>query len=162
MADDEQAAGNRSRRELLQGLGVVVVAGTAGYVGFTEFGPKPIRAVNSASGSSGKSGSGYGEATGETTGAGGLVALSKIPDNGGLVLQDAKLVLTRSGDTVHCFTAVCTHLGCLVSEVRDGVISCPCHGSQYNAETGAVVHGPAQAPLAAVAVVVQGDEVVRG
>jgi Rieske Fe-S protein len=37
--------------------------------------------------------------------------------------------------------------------------ACPCHGSKFNVETGAVVNGPANAPLAAVPVTVSGGQV---
>jgi Rieske Fe-S protein len=39
---------------------------------------------------------------------------------------------------------------------------CPCHGSVYNAATGAVITGPAPAPLAAVPVKVEAGTVVAG
>ena len=71
-----------------------------------------------------------------------------------------KIVLTRgSGDVVHGFSAVCTHQGCTVSTVAHGVIACPCHGSRFNAQSGAVIAGPAPRPLPAIAVVVRGGEI---
>ena len=92
-----------------------------------------------------------------------LAAVTSIPENGGVILQDQKVVLTReTGDKVHCFTAVCTHQGCLVSDVADGRITCPCHGSVYDANTGAVVAGPAPAALSAVPVSVVNGSVYTG
>lgn len=44
----------------------------------------------------------------------------------------------------------CVHLGCTVpapSPALDGNIQCPCHGSLYNGQTGALIHGPATHPL---------------
>ena len=46
------------------------------------------------------------------------------------------------------FTNICTHQGCPVSAVQDGVIICPCHGSHFSITDGSAVAGPAQAPLA--------------
>ena len=37
-------------------------------------------------------------------------------------------------------------MGCIVSQVSNGRIDCPCHGSQFSMTTGAVVAGPAPAP----------------
>jgi cytochrome b6-f complex iron-sulfur subunit len=37
-------------------------------------------------------------------------------------------------------------MGCTV-DAGGGVLSCPCHGSRFNAFTGAVLNGPAASPL---------------
>ena len=76
-----------------------------------------------------------------------------------MVLRDDELVLTRTATASPCFTAVCTHQGCLVARVEDGEIDCPCHGSRFDALTGAVRNGPAARPLAPVVVVVLGGNV---
>ena len=77
------------------------------------------------------------------------------------MLSKAKVVVTRgTGDDVHAFSAVCTHQGCTVGSVERGVIVCPCHGSEFNAQTGAVTVGPATRPLPAVAVAVANGNVV--
>jgi len=69
-------------------------------------------------------------------------------------------VLTRTVDgELHAFSAVCTHQGCTVDRVADGTIDCPCHGSRFDALTGAVTHGPATIPLPPVAVVVRDGQV---
>jgi Rieske Fe-S protein len=68
------------------------------------------------------------------------------------VLAEQRVVLVRSGDAVRAFSAICTHQGCTVDGVTDGVITCPCHGSTFDAETGDVVTGPATRPLAPVQV----------
>lgn len=52
--------------------------------------------------------------------------------------------------TLHAVSAVCTHLGCLVGwNETDRSWDCPCHGSRFELD-GAVIHGPAVAPLARV------------
>ena len=43
---------------------------------------------------------------------------------------------------------VCTHLGCLVNAPKDDVLGCACHGSLFDANTGAATRGPAGTPLA--------------
>jgi Rieske Fe-S protein len=90
-----------------------------------------------------------------------LTPLDRVPAGGGIVLSTTKVVVTRgTGDDVHAFSAVCTHQGCTVGSVERGVIFCPCHGSEFNAQTGAVTAGPATRPLPAVAVAVQNGNVV--
>lgn len=88
-----------------------------------------------------------------------LAKLSDVPEGGGLITSG--VVLTRtSGDTVQAFSAKCTHLGCEVNKVSGGKIFCPCHGSTFDATTGAVIQGPAGSPLPAVPVTVENGDVV--
>jgi Rieske Fe-S protein len=44
--------------------------------------------------------------------------------------------------------------------VADGVISCPCHGSKFDASTGAVTAGPAKQGLPETKVKVDGTNIV--
>jgi Rieske Fe-S protein len=94
------------------------------------------------------------------SGGGGDVSASDVPVGGGTVLEDQKVVVTQpaSGD-FKAFTAVCTHQGCLVTKVEDGEIVCPCHGSRFAIEDGSPLSGPAQSPLAAKKVTVDGDSI---
>lgn len=59
-----------------------------------------------------------------------------------------KYVLIRKSETEFiALSAVCTHNGCTVRFVASSdLLQCPCHGSQF-ALTGAVLEGPAEAPL---------------
>ena len=77
-----------------------------------------------------------------------LAAASEIPVGGGKIFTAAKVVVTQpvSGQYLG-FSAVCTHVGCIVNEVANGTIDCPCHGSEFKITTGAVVTGPAPSPL---------------
>lgn len=91
-----------------------------------------------------------------------LSAADEVPVAGGVVLKGDEIVVTQpEKGTFKAFTAVCTHSGCLVNSVADGVISCPCHGSQFSIADGSVVAGPAPTPLAEVEVQVKGGNVVR-
>jgi Rieske Fe-S protein len=101
-------------------------------------------------------------AYGPSTQAGGrlLVAVDAVPVGGGVVLAKEKVVVTRPApDDVRAFSAVCTHQGCTVDAVADGTVDCPCHGSSFDAATGAVRHGPAARPLPEIAVVVRSGQV---
>lgn len=95
--------------------------------------------------------------------AGPLVRASQVPVGGGTILADKQIVVTqpREGD-YKAFSAVCTHMQCLVTMVRHGVIVCPCHGSEFSIKDGSVVRGPASAPLPSVEVEVDHGEVRPG
>lgn len=89
-----------------------------------------------------------------------LGSTSDIPVGGGTIFADESVVVTQPTDgDIKCFSAVCTHQGCLVSSVKDGTINCTCHGSMFSVEDGSVVRGPATSPLPAVEVTVDGDEI---
>ena len=61
---------------------------------------------------------------------------------------DPSIVIRPSSGTFVAFDAVCPHAGCMVGyDPGQKVIICPCHGSQFNAGTGAVEVGPATAGL---------------
>lgn len=144
-----------SRRAALRGLGVTVVGAVAGYLVARNSGAaNPATATTAANG--------YGPTYGTSTGTGGrlLARLGQLRPGGGIVLADQNVVVTLGSDsTVHAFSATCTHQGCTVSAVQNGVISCPCHGSQFDARTGAVVAGPAPRALPSVPVVVRNGAV---
>ncbi|MFE2475390.1 Rieske 2Fe-2S domain-containing protein [Streptomyces sp. NPDC059389] len=87
-----------------------------------------------------------------------LLKSSEVPVGGGTVLKDEKLVVTQpTAGSFRCFTAVCTHQGCLVNKVAAGTIDCPCHGSKFQITDGAVAHGPATRPLAEKQITVAPD-----
>ncbi len=85
-------------------------------------------------------------------GGGGVVAkLADVPVGGAVVQSFAggKFVVAQpSAGSVVSFSAVCTHAGCEVAP-KDKTLVCPCHGSKFDAFTGAVMTGPAQSPLQA-------------
>ncbi|WP_116210546.1 Rieske (2Fe-2S) protein [Streptomyces olivoreticuli] len=92
--------------------------------------------------------------------AGALARTGDIPEGGGKVFADRKVVVTQpvKGE-FKAFSAICTHEGCVVRDVSGGTINCPCHGSKFSASDGSVRHGPAQRPLPAERVTVQGDTI---
>lgn len=49
-------------------------------------------------------------------------------------------------DTVVAFSPVCPHQGCMVAP-REELYVCPCHSSQFDLRTGAVLAGPAETGL---------------
>ena len=126
-----------SRRESLKAAGVAVV-GAAGL---------------------GACGSSTGDApSGAASAAGGVIAAADVPVGGGKVFDDVKVVVTQptQGD-FKAFSAICTHQGCTVNGVANGVITCPCHGSTFDIATGEVKQGPATKPLPPKSVSVGAD-----
>jgi len=92
-----------------------------------------------------------------------LVSAAEVPVRGGKILADKQVVVTQPDHgEFKAFSAVCTHLQCLVSTVRDGVIVCPCHGSEFSIKDGSVVRGPASTSLPSVPVHVRDGEVLAG
>ena len=85
-------------------------------------------------------------------------SLEAIPDGGGTVahLPSGHIAIERQGQEVRAFSAVCTHLGCIVrwDPKPDHVWFCPCHGGRYSRD-GRVVAGPPPRPLVAVPVTVR-------
>jgi glycine/D-amino acid oxidase-like deaminating enzyme/nitrite reductase/ring-hydroxylating ferredoxin subunit len=61
-----------------------------------------------------------------------------------------RVAVYRTGEgEVLAFSARCPHLGCAVRwSPQEKSWDCPCHGSRFDAQTGAVLNGPASDPLA--------------
>jgi len=136
-----------SRRSVIGGCAITAAAGITGYlVAHDKWSATANGTPRSyTSGNNGKF----------------LAHLSQVPSGGGgLILAQDKVVLVRGeGGAVHGLSAVCTHQGCTVGSIENGIIVCPCHGSEFNAQTGAVIQGPATRPLPAVSVMVRGQSV---
>ncbi len=166
------AAGCASRRAVLAGVAgaAALLAGCQTYGENTAAEPLPTEPVPGTTGPApGTTGpgaapgtTGPGPAPG-TTGPGAtaaappkakpLVEAGKVPVGGGVVLEAERLVVTQPQQGVFkAFSAVCTHQGCIVTSVADGVIECGCHGSRFRAADGSVAGGPANRPLREIAV----------
>jgi Rieske Fe-S protein len=90
-----------------------------------------------------------------------LTAVADVPVGGGVVLAGRDVVVTQPvSGTFKAFSATCTHQGCAVSEVANGTINCPCHGSSFAVADGSVTAGPATTPLPEKTVAVRDNAVV--
>ncbi|HEX3840490.1 MAG TPA: Rieske 2Fe-2S domain-containing protein [Acidimicrobiales bacterium] len=92
-----------------------------------------------------------------------LGSASKVPVGGSATFTDPGtgdpgLVIQATSGHFVAFDAICPHAGCTVAYQRGAkIIACPCHGSEFNAETGAVEVGPADRGLALISVQEGGD-----
>jgi cytochrome b6-f complex iron-sulfur subunit len=72
------------------------------------------------------------------------------------------VVIRKKSGELAAFSAVCTHLGCIVqweNEKQDFL--CPCHAGRYTAD-GAVLSGPPPRPLARLALTVANGAITIG
>ena len=91
------------------------------------------------------------------------VPTADVPVRGGTILAEEKVVVTQPQEgEFKAFSAVCTHQGCTVQTVSDGRINCPCHGSAFSVEDGAVLDGPATKPLEELSASAEGGQVRVG
>src|SRR5678815_3433318 len=89
--------------------------------------------------------------------------LSDLPPNSGKIFKFGSkpglIVRTASGE-LKAFSAVCTHLDCIVQYRPDTKqIWCACHNGQYNLN-GENIGGPPPRPLEAYPVNKRGDDIV--
>jgi Rieske Fe-S protein len=153
-----------TRRGVLAGVGLVGLAGAVSACssggssssGTTGTGTAPTSAATSAEAQSG-GGSGSG------ANANVLAPTSAIPVGSGKIFAAEKVVVTQpSSGEFKGFSAVCTHMGCIVNQISNGTIDCPCHGSQFSIKDGSVVGGPAPSPLPTESIKQIGNNIVLG
>ena len=129
------------RKTVIAGAGVGLAAVT-------------LAACSSGSGAGGGSGSGSEQAAAPDV----LTTTAQVPVGSGVIVGEVVVTQPEAGD-FRGFSAVCTHTGCLINEVADGTINCPCHGSKFSLD-GEVVKGPAARPLNAKAITIQDDSII--
>ena len=149
MTQDSLPGRETTRRAALAG---------AGFAGLTA-------ALAACGGRSSSSTSGTASGSGQAgnsgnSGSAALASTSEIPVGGGTVFSAEKVVVTQpTAGEYKAFSAVCTHLQCLVDRVAGGTIDCPCHGSEFSVKNGSVVSGPARSPLPAQKIKVAGGKI---
>jgi 3-phenylpropionate/trans-cinnamate dioxygenase ferredoxin component len=92
-----------------------------------------------------------------------FVAVSGAGDlgEGGMRAFDVhgtQIAIANVGGAFHAFDDTCTHLQCSLADgdLEETTVICPCHGSEFDVTTGAVLQGPARKPLATYETRVEG------
>jgi Rieske Fe-S protein len=102
-----------------------------------------------------------------STGAGGggrvlAATTADLPVGSGKVVPmgSKPVILVNTDAGVKAYSAVCTHLGCIVAfDSTSKQIVCPCHDGHFSPANGGVVSGPPPQPLAPVGVAVEKDQI---
>ncbi|HZD12791.1 MAG TPA: Rieske (2Fe-2S) protein, partial [Candidatus Binatus sp.] len=73
-----------------------------------------------------------------------------------------QICLAKVEGKLYAIGNLCTHLRCPLARgsLEKYVLTCPCHGSQFDVRTGKVVHPPATAPEPTYEVKVEGTIVL--
>jgi Rieske Fe-S protein len=146
------------RRTLLAGVAAATVVVVGGCATYDQTGGAPVDAGDTEPADPDPAASGD---TPESPAARpALASTNDVPVRGGRILDGRKIVVTQpEPGTFKAFSAVCTHQGCIVAQVKENTISCPCHGSQFSAANGEVKQGPASQALREVNIKVDGTAI---
>lgn len=73
----------------------------------------------------------------------------------------ARVAIANVAGQLHGVDDTCTHQGCSLAsgELTGSTVTCPCHGSQFDVTTGAVLRGPADEPVGTWVVRLDGEAV---
>jgi len=77
-------------------------------------------------------------------------------------LNGEPVAVANVDGTFHAFGDTCTHRGCSLSEgdLEGKVVTCDCHGGQYDITTGEVLSGPPPEGVKVYACSVENDNLV--
>lgn len=90
--------------------------------------------------------------------------LAGLPPGAGMkaAVNDQPVIVLNVAGTVKAFSAICTHLGCIVFwNEAGGYIQCPCHDGRFDTN-GQVISGPPPAPLPEIPVAVEDGRIYLG
>jgi 3-phenylpropionate/trans-cinnamate dioxygenase ferredoxin subunit len=73
-----------------------------------------------------------------------------------------KVNVASADGHLYAFDDTCTHRGCSLAKgtLHDTTVTCPCHGSQFDVRSGAVLRGPAARPVRSRSVRVEGEDLL--
>jgi 3-phenylpropionate/trans-cinnamate dioxygenase ferredoxin component len=76
-------------------------------------------------------------------------------------IEGVKVAVANVDGTLHAFGNVCTHRQCPLAkgDLEGTTVTCPCHGSQFDVTTGAVLSGPAEDPVPSYLVRIEDDAI---
>jgi Rieske Fe-S protein len=138
--------GAASRRAVLLGAGALGAAGVLAACGGDEP-TAPATSPASPTGGDATTAPTGGDATAPAAPPDGI-PVDRVPVGGGVIDPNRRVVVTQpEAGQFRAFDATCTHEFCLVTSVDRGLITCPCHGSQFRIQDGSVARGPARRAL---------------
>lgn len=74
-------------------------------------------------------------------------------------VEGQRVAVARVEGTLHAFDDTCTHQLCSLADgdLEGSAVMCPCHGSEFDVTTGAVLTPPAVEPVRTFQVRQEGD-----
>ncbi|MGA5260637.1 Rieske (2Fe-2S) protein [Streptomyces griseoincarnatus] len=151
-----QPASGPARRTVVAAAGAASLAVALTACGGSDDGASAAPAESGGAADDAANGGGSSGSAGGTP----LTSTADIPEGGGKVFADQKVVVVQpSAGEFKAYSATCTHQGCAVKSVSDGLINCPCHNSNFSVTDGSVSSGPATKPLPEVRITVDGDSI---
>ncbi|MGW6062652.1 Rieske (2Fe-2S) protein [Streptomyces sp. NPDC055189] len=92
-----------------------------------------------------------------------LGASDEVKVGASKLYTDENVVVSRiSDDEYKAFSTICTHAKCPINKLEGHKLICPCHGSQFDATNGKVLHDPAVNPLSELPVKVENGKIIAG
>ncbi|MEV0116188.1 Rieske (2Fe-2S) protein [Streptomyces sp. NPDC050844] len=92
-----------------------------------------------------------------------LGASDEIKVGASKLYTDENVVVSRIADDEYkAFSSICTHQRCPINKLEGHTLTCPCHGSQFDATNGKVLHEPATVPLSELPVKVEKGKIIAG
>jgi nitrite reductase/ring-hydroxylating ferredoxin subunit len=73
-------------------------------------------------------------------------------------VRGTRIAVANVAGTFYAFGDTCTHMQCSLAEgdLEETTVICPCHGSEFDVTSGAVLRGPAREPVGAYEVLAEG------
>jgi nitrite reductase/ring-hydroxylating ferredoxin subunit len=79
-------------------------------------------------------------------------------------VRGTKIAVANIAGMFYAFGDTCTHRGCSLAEgdLEETTVTCPCHGSEFDVRSGAVLKGPAREPVGTYEVREEGENLEIG
>jgi nitrite reductase/ring-hydroxylating ferredoxin subunit len=157
-SESVQPKSGPSRRTLVAAVGAAGLTVALTACGSGDEASDPSTEQGAAGG--GATNEGGGSSTGAGAGAAALAKTTDIPVGSGKIFKDEKVVVSQpTAGEYKAFSTVCTHQNCPMVDLKDDIISCTCHGSQFSVLDGSVKKDPAVKPLEPKQITVNGDSI---
>jgi cytochrome b6-f complex iron-sulfur subunit len=159
MTTDEQIAALPRRQVLCGIMATAILGATAACSGSQEETPSGGSTTGGATTAPAQPGG----TTPAQPGGNALASAAQVPVGGGTIVNGPDgtpiVIVQPTAGEFKAYDARCTHMGTTVDAPQNGVMTCPNHGSRFNATDGSVANGPAGSPLKSVNIAVNGDSI---